>query len=82
VDVDPVLNLLAEDPLDKVEHGVDKGGKVDVVDPLVPHGNTFLAKVDHAPQLNWIPESHMSKGEITGVHNTSESPGEKIPKTK
>ena len=53
----PVLDLLAEDPLDKVEHGVDKGGKVDVVDPLVPHGNALLAHVDHPPQL----KSTMSK---------------------
>ena len=30
------------------------------------------------PHLNWIPESHMSKGEITGVHNTSESPAKKL----
>ena len=45
----PVLDLLAEDGLDKVEHGGDKGGKVDVVDPLVPHGNAHLAQVDHSP---------------------------------
>ena len=51
INAKPVLDLLAEDPLDKVEHGVDKGGKVDVVDPLVPHRNTLLAQVDHAPQL-------------------------------
>ena len=51
IDAKPVLNLLAEDPLEKVEHGVDKGGKVDVVDTFVPHGNTFLAHVDHAPRL-------------------------------
>jgi len=82
VDVDPVLNLLAEDPLDKVEHGVDKGGKVDVIDPFVPHRNTLLTQVDHAPQLNWIPESHMGQGEITCVHYTSESPGKKVLKTK
>ena len=50
----PVLNLLAEDCLDKVEHGVDKGGQVDVVDPLVPHGNAHLAQVDHSPQLQSI----------------------------
>ena len=51
------MDLLAEDPLDKVEHGVDKVGKVDVVDPLVPHGNALLAHVDHPPQL----KSTMSK---------------------
>ena len=27
---------------------------MDVVDPLVPHGNAFLTQVDHSPQLQSI----------------------------
>ena len=88
----PVLNLLAEDCLDKVEHGVDKGGQVDVVDPLVPHGNAFLAQVDHSPQLqsivalrptfetlhlNRVPEGHVSKREVASVNYAREAPEQK-----
>lgn len=51
IDAKPVLDLLAEDPLEKVEQSVDKGGNVDVVDTFVPHRNTFLAHVNHAPRL-------------------------------
>ena len=45
------MDLLAEDALDKVEHGGDEGGEVDVVDPLVPHRDALLAQVDHSSQL-------------------------------
>ena len=65
---------------------------MDVVDPLVPHRNALRAEVDHSsqlkdveletgPHLDWVPESHMSQREITGVHDASESP-EKSPGLK
>jgi len=73
VNVDPVLNLFAEDCLDKVEHDVDKGGQVDVVDPLVPHGNAVLAQVDHSPQLNRVPEGHVSKRKVASVNYAREA---------
>ena len=65
---------------------------MDVVDPLVPHGNAHLAQVDHSPQLqsivalrptfetlhlNRVPEGHVSKRKVASVNYAREAPKEK-----